>query len=148
MSDKPIVLASAEETGQISRTLLAWLNDYPDLPVDTINFEFLGDPKSMALSTVQGAYKTAQYITGGYTAEYQFKIVYRVYGESNNAILSADETLDKIASWAVERADKPDIGEGRTVTRIVINSLSSLFARYEEGGEDHQVLMTLTYEVI
>lgn len=148
MSEKPVVMASAEETGQISRVLLAWLNDYPDLPVDKINFEFLGETGGMALSTIQGAYKTAQYITGGYTAEYQFKIIYRVIGENNNARLSADETLDKIADWAAERADKPDIGEGRTVTRIVINSLSSLFARYEESGEDHQVLMTLIYEVI
>lgn len=147
MSDKPIVMASAEETGQISRTLLAWLNDYPELPVDRINFEFLGESGGMSLSTIQGAYKTAQYITGGYTAEYQFKLIYRVIGENNNARLGADETLDKIADWAAGRKDKPDIGEGRTVTKIVINSLSSLFARYEDSGEDHQILMTLIYEV-
>ena len=145
MSEKPVVLA---ETGQISRTLLAWLNGYPDLPVEKINFEFLGEESGMSLSTIQGAYKIAQYITGGYTAEYQFKLIYRIPAATNNARLSADEMLDTLAEWAATRADKPDISPGRIVTRIEINALSSLFARYENNSEDHQVLMTLTYEVI
>lgn len=148
MSNKPVVLTSAEETGKISRNLLSWLNEYPDLPVEKINFEFLGELGGMSLSTIQGAYKTAQYIGGGYAAAYQFKLIYRVVGANNNARLDADETLDKIADWAASRTTKPDIGLGKVVTKITTNSNSSLFAKYEDGFEDHQVLMTLFYEVI
>ena len=53
------------------------------------------------------------------------KLIYRVIGENNNARLGADETLDKIADWAAGRKDKPDIGEGRAVTKIVITMSSS-----------------------
>lgn len=148
MSDIKIVPTSIEETGQVSRKLLSWLNEWPEKPVERINFEYVGEDFGMALSTIQGAYKTRQYITGGYMAEYQFKIIYRLLAASNNDRLNADETLDRLAGWAASRLDKPDIGENRKVLRIQINSTSSLFERYEDGAEDHQVLMTLIYEVI
>lgn len=148
MSDIKIVPTSIEETGQVSRKLLSWLNEWPEKPVERINFEYVGEDFGMALSTIQGAYKTRQYITGGYMAEYQFKIIYRLFAASNNDRLNADETLDRLAGWAASRLDKPDIGENRKVLRIQINSTSSLFERYEDGAEDHQVLMTLIYEVI
>ena len=148
MSEKPIVLASAEETGLISRTLLAWLNDYSDLPVRSINFEFLGERSGLSLSAIQGAYKTAQYIGGGYRAEYQFKLIYRLIATTTDAKLKADEFLDRLADWAVNRKDLPDIGENRSVIKIKIDALSAMFANYEDGVEDHQVLMTLIYEVI
>lgn len=146
MDKKPLNMAAAEETESISRALFRWLNQWPDKPV-VINYEHLpADGEGMALSTIQGAYKLKEYVRGGYLGQYQFKVMYRVQpGNSNNNRLSADETLDALGAWASKTRPFPDIGSGRRVAKIKINSLSSVFANYEDGSEDHQILMTLDY---
>ena len=100
-SNKPRSLVAAEEVDKISRSILVWANTFPDKPVTVIKYEFLdvdeisGDETGMALSTIQGTYITRQYIIGGYQAEYQFKIIYRIKpGNSNDKRLQADEMLN------------------------------------------------------
>lgn len=141
-------VAKAEEE-QLSRSVLIWLNTFPDIPpsVDTIHYETLSENlPDMALSTIQGAYITKRYILGGYQAEYQFKVIYRIKpGRSMDARLSADELLDRLGVWAGR--NKPDLSPLRSL-RVEPTAQSSLFAVYEDGFEDHQILMKLTYEVI
>lgn len=147
--NKPIAQVAAQEADQVSRMLLLWLNEYPELPVERIDFEYLrADEPCMAMSLIQGVYKTRRYITGGYEAECQFKLIYRLQPVNNNQRLGADEVLNSIADWAVSREDKPDIGDARRVKRLTSNTRSALFGRYEDGTEDYQILMTMTYEVI
>ena len=138
---------SAAEEYQVSRKLLVWLNTYPEKPVDLIRFEFLpADTTAMAMSTIQAAYILQKYILGGYKAEYQFKLIYRIKpGNSNDKRLKADELLDSLGDWTI--GQRPDIGEGKTVVSVEPTTRSSLFAVYENGDEDHQILMKLTYEV-
>ena len=138
---------SAAEEYQVSRKLLVWLNTYPEKPVDLIRFEFLpADTTAMAMSTIQPAYILKKYILGGYKAEYQFKLIYRIKpGNSNDKRLKADELLDALGDWTI--GQRPDIGEGKTVVSVEPTTRSSLFAVYENGDEDHQILMKLTYEV-
>jgi hypothetical protein len=138
---------SAAEEDQVSRKLLVWLNTYAELPVDIIRFEFLpADTSAMAMSTIQAAYIVRRYITGGYVAEYQFKIIYRVRpGNSNDKRLKADELLNAIGDWATGK--RPDIGTGKRVVSLEPTTRSSLFAVYENGDEDHQILMKMNYEV-
>lgn len=147
--NKTYTMLSSTETESISRALLLWLNKYPDKPM-TINYEFLdADSPGMALSTIQGAYKTKSYVRGGYLGQYQFKLIYRTQpGNSNNNRLRADEVLNAMGEWAEKTRPFPDIGEGRRVMKITINALSSVFANYEDGSEDHQILMTLDYSSI
>ena len=79
--NKPIQLVTREEEDKVSRNLLKFLNTFPDIPpsVDAIKYEFLRDDiPGMALSTIQGTYIAERNIIGGYTAEYQFKIIYRI----------------------------------------------------------------------
>ena len=102
----------------------------------------------MALSTIQGAYKIKQYITGGYLAQYQFELIYRAQPQDNNDRLHMDEILNALGDWAVNCNEKPNLGPGRTVRSIACDARSSLYGRYENGDEDHQILMTLKYEVI
>ena len=144
---------SAAEEDQVSRKLLAWLNTFPDKPVDLIRFEFLpADTAAMALSTIQAAYIVQKYILGGYQAEYQFKVIYRMKpGNSNDKRLKADEMLNALGDWAELFGgvnNVPFIGEGKRVIRIEPTTRSSLFAVYENGDEDHQILMKMNYEVI
>ena len=138
---------SAAEGDQVSRKLLVWLNTYAELPVDIIRFEFLSaDTSAMAMSTIQAAYIVRRYITGGYVAEYQFKIIYRVKpGNSNDKRLKAEELLNAIGDWATGK--RPDIGTGKRVVSLEPTTRSSLFAVYENGDEDHQILMKMNYEV-
>lgn len=149
MDNKNLNMVAATETDSISRALFRWLNTWTDKPV-VINYESLpADGEGMALSTIQGAYKLKEYVRGGYLGQYQFKVMYRVQpGNSNNNRLSADETLDALGEWATKARPYPDIGTGKRVTKIKINSLSSVFANYEDGSEDHQILMTMDYSSI
>ena len=139
----------AAEEDQVSRKLLVWLNTYPNLPdgVDIIRFEFLpADTSAMAVSTIQAAYIVKRYLLGGYQAEYQFKLIYRLKpGNSNDKRLKADELLNAIGDWV--SGQKPDIGENKRVISLEPTTRSSLFAMYENGDEDHQILMKMNYEV-
>ena len=146
-NEKPRALVSAEEEQAVGRALLIWLNTCPEKP-ERINFEYLPeDQPGIMLSAIQAAFKTRQYILGGYEAQYQFKLVYRVQPDDNDSRLSADETLNKIGIWAERDATKPDLGAAR-VREVKRTSNAALFAVYEDGSRDHQILMTLTYEVI
>ena len=149
---KPRILAAAEEVDKISRSMLVWANTFPDKPVTVIKYEFLGiddaagDDAAMALSTIQGTYITQQYIIGGYQAEYQFKIIYRIKpGTSNDKRLQADEMLNHFGDWA--RTQHPNLGNGINALRVEPTTQSSKFAAYGDGYEDYQILMRLAYEV-
>lgn len=150
MNEKQLKAVSVQETDQISRNVLGWLNLYPDFPsgIRRIDFEYLDEDKPcMALSTIQGAYKTREYITGDYLAQYQFKIIYRNQpGDSNNNRLKMDEALNSIGGWAIANKDSLILGMNLTVTEITSDTLAGLFGRYENGDEDHQILMTLRYK--
>lgn len=157
-NDKPLPLVAAEEEDKISRNVLIWLNTFPDIPdavlsgnpMTPINFEFLTDNRPcMALSTIQAPYILERYIVGGYKAEYQFKVIYRIIPgttSSPDKRLKADELLDRLGDWASRR--KPDLGAGIRALLVEATTRSSLFAMYENGDEDHQILMKMTYEVI
>lgn len=138
---------SSVEEDQVSRKLLVWLNTFPEKPVDLIRFEFLpADTEAMAMSTIQAAYIVRKYILGGYQAEYQFKLIYRVKpGSSMDKRLKADETLNALGDWVSGK--RPDIGEGKRVISMEPTTRSSMFSVYENGDEDHQILMKLNYEV-
>ena len=150
--EKKRSLVAAEEVDKISRSLSVWANTFPGKPVAVIRYEFLdidektGDETAMALSTIQGTYITRRYILGGYQAEYQFKIIYRIKpGNSNDKRLQADEMLNRFGDWAMTQ--KPELGEGINALKVEPTTQSSKFAEYEDGYEDYQILMRLTYEV-
>ena len=147
MADRALV--SAEEEKRISRYMMVWVNSYPRIPelVSKINFEQLqADEPGMALSTIQAASILKRYITGGHLGEYQFKLIYRIKpGTSNDARLKAAEWLDGFGEWAADNL--PNLGD-IAVKRVEATARASLFGAYENGDEDYQILMRMTYEVI
>lgn len=151
-NEKPRMLVAAEEVDKISRSMSIWANTFPESPVSLIRYEFLnidkktGDETAMALSTIQGTYITKRFILGGYQAEYQFKLIYRIKpGRSNDKRLEADELLNHFGDWA--RKNLPDLGDEIRALRVEPTTQSSKFSDYEDGYEDYQILMKLTYEV-
>ncbi len=149
LKNENITLAAAAEINEISRNMLIWLNTYPNKPVEIIDFEFLpSDAVGMALSTIQSAYITKRYILGGYQAEYQFKIIYRIKSgtKSNDNRLNAVELLNRFGDWAM--TEIPYIGDIARAIKVEPTTRADLFARYKNGDEDYQILMKMTYEVI
>lgn len=148
MDGKVKTLVPLEEENSVMRAILSWLNTSGDKPDLTLNYERLDpDKPGLALSTIQGTYKTRKYLYGGYEAQYQFKIIYRLQpGNSNDRRLKADEALDKFGAWAVANVHTLNLGDDLNTVKIDINARSALFAAYDGGDEDHQILMTLTYE--
>ena len=146
--NKPIEFVSAKEEDNVSRKLLTFLNTFPDipLPISRIDYEFIpAESVSMALSTVQSTYIVERFIDGSYDADYQFKVIYRGRPSSPDGRLKADELLDALGDWA--SSQKPDIGAGLEVQELEQTTRSSLFARMENGWEDHQIFMRMTYKV-
>lgn len=150
MDSKQKKLVSSEEEQDISRKMMIWVNSFldDDMPAATINYEFLAaDSAGMALSVIQGAYITRKYLLGGHEAEYQFKIIARIFpGTSNDKRLKADAVLNRFGDWAMQ--NYPSLGDGIRVRRMETASRATMFARYEGGAEDHHILMKMTYEVI
>lgn len=155
-NEKPRPLVAAEEADKISRNVLIWLNTFPEIPdavlagnpITPINFEFLTDNEPcMALSTIQAPYIIKRYIHGGYQAEYQFKVIYRIIPGNTTGPdkrLKADELLDRLGDWM--QTGTPELGEGLRALRVEATTRSSKFAEYENGDEDHQILCKMTYE--
>ena len=144
-------IATSAEVDKISRAMLVWANQVPNKPVSVIKYEFLtvddgADETGMALSTIQGTYIVKRFICGGYRGEYQFKLIYRIKpGNSNDRRLQADELLNRFGDWA--RENLPDLGKDIRALRVEPTTQSSKFAAYDDGYEDYQILMKLTYEV-
>lgn len=136
---------------QINRVMAAWLYQFPDKPDGLINnFDYLLDGvPNMALSPIQSPRVVGKpYILGGYKGQYQFKVLYRAQPTTNNARLEMDEFLDRLGNWAASRKDLPVIGDGAQCIKIEVLTPAALYGRLENGDEDHQILMIMTYEVI
>lgn len=148
-SEQNKTLVSEDEEHDIGRKLLVFLNGCPSIPAlaGRVDFEFLPESPSIMLSTIQATLKTRQYITGGYEAQYQFKLVYKTYPDDNDSRLAADETLNEIGAWAERNASAIDLSPA-VVRSLLRTSNASLYAVHEDGSRDHQILMTLSYEVI
>ena len=56
--------------------------------------------------------------------------------------------LDAYGAWAETNVDSLTIADGIRVRKVKRDTAAALFARYEGDVEDHQILLTLIYEVI
>lgn len=145
---KPRRIVEDRERVRIDRSVIIWLNQCHDVPVATVTTEsHLGvNEPGMAISSITNAYISKSYITGGYQAEYQFTLIYRIKpGTSMDKSLMANETLNRIGDWA--RSNKPELGAGIRVLKVEPVSIAQTYALYEGGDEDHHIPIKITYEV-
>lgn len=145
--NKPMELVSKDENDQVGRSVVVLVNEYPELPVDAVRFESIEpDAPSMTVSTVQGTYKTQEYINGSYEAEYPFKLLYRIApGNSIDKRLKADELLNDMGDWLTRKT--ADLGGKKQFLRITRDTQSAVADQYNTGEEDHQIFLTLQYKV-
>lgn len=131
------------ERSAISRYVVSWLNTYPDLPVDRIDYEFVSE-YGMSVSNIQAPFRVHSYIDGCYQAQYQANVIYRDIPTTNDDRLKMDEELNALAIWA--ESNKPDLGDYIPI-KVECPDTSALTARYENGIEDHQITINIFYEV-
>lgn len=143
-------LVSASEEAQIRRVVLGTLNGSGKLPVGAIRYEQLDEGVSgMSMHVEQGAYKVKEYITGGYRAQLRFSLWYRIQpGDSSDERLRADEALDDLGEWACKLENLPELGGTLRAVQIVTNERAGAKGVWDNGDEDHRILLTLTYENI
>ena len=141
------LVAQQEEDG-ISRNVLVWLNSYTDLPVDVIRHELLNaDETGMILSVIPGTYITQRYIYGGHRAQYDFAVIYRFKpGNSIDKRLKAEAELNAFADWLTD--NKPNLGDNISVVSVQQITRAAMTVAHENGDEDYQFSMRITYEII
>lgn len=144
MENKPRVLVPVSERSEIARAVCKWLNTFPDIPAK-VNYEYLGE-SGITVSTEQGAYKTRQYIDGSYQAQYLFHVIYRDTPTTDDARLKMDEVLESLAVWI--EGSLPALDGNMVAQKAVCTANAAMVARYDDNTEDHQISVTLTYEVI
>ena len=138
-------LVSAEEGNGIRQAVLDWINTCPAKPRHC-EYDFLMKESGFAITTIQSAFKVKKYIYGGYTAQYQFAIVYRTIAANAQERISADNLLDSIGGWMEENIPAPPAGIN--MWKINRDNGAALTTVYDNDAEDHAIQMTLTYEVI
>lgn len=141
-------LISTAEHNDLDRLMLAWANQFPDIPetVMSISFEhFASKAVNMILSPVGATKKTD--ILGNYTVEYPFELHYQIAptGSSDDKRLKANELLNAFGAWA--ETEKPDLGNGRAVLRVEATAYANYLGVTNDEYEEYMIPLKLTYEV-
>ena len=143
---KPKKLVDNEECKAIERGVLSWLNSFQQNPT-RFQYGYLDKESGLAFAPVQEAFITnGPWITGGYRAQYQFEILYRVIASNNDERIAADEFLNTLASWMTKNVPAPP--QGVNWWKANRDTGSALMSTYDNGSEDHTIQMTIIYEVI
>ena len=137
----------------IAKVMKDHLNGWPKKPV-TIMLEDLGkEVPSMMLQQLAAAEKKREYVNGSYIGVWNFALYIRVSGNDTASRLDAIGCLNEAAEWLMQKdedgsfSNLPAIDDGRIATKIEMSSTPSLAARYEDGTEDYQAIMSLEYKV-
>lgn len=145
-TSKPKKLVDYEENKAIERAVLAWLESFPEKP-GSVEYGYTDKEAGLAFATIQAAFiVNGPWILGGYRAQYQFEILYRVIAANADDRLTADEYLNTLAAWMMKNT--PDPPEGVNWWKVNQTTGAALLTMYENGSEDHTIQMTLIYEVI
>lgn len=145
-ANKPIAYATPAQTDDITRKVLIWLSAYRDIPAYIRPEPMLAAKEDGMELTVISHAITRRYIYGGYQGEYQFGVFYRLTKPTgSDERLTALQDLNKLGDYAA--ATPADLGEGVRFIRCEVTDGAKLYAPYENGDEDYQILMKLIYEV-
>lgn len=146
-NEAPRALLATAAAAAVQRTVRSWLNSCPARPIG-LAFTFENLPENdagLCFTTVQAPAYAARYITGGYRAEYKFRLIYRVLPSDDGDMLDAVETLTAIGAWC-ETAAAPEIA-GAVNEHVNRNTDAAILAAYEDGCSDYGLELTLTWEV-
>lgn len=135
-------------TEQAQHAIMLWLASCPVLPSGVpLSFEDLPENDAgLCVTSNQGAFYSRRYITGGYEAAYDWRILYRVLPSDGEDALDAIGELNCISAWCEQAASLPVI-PGATVRKIERTSDVAVTAVYDDGCRDYAAGFRMTWEV-
>ena len=148
---KKLSAVPVSESSKVYRAIKEWLDTYSDKPADRMDYEYLPEDGGLTFTiNNQGVLKTREYILGGYEAQCQFNIVYRVICATNDERMKADEVLNSYGEWCEQNVatlaiPQPE-GSVAKPLKCMRSTESALMAR-ENNVEIHSISLILTYEV-
>lgn len=102
MAEK-IEALSVRDMNTISEAVLNMVFYYPEFPFkatpNNIQWQCLGDSEGIGLFTLQGARYLSKYISGSYSAQFPFRIVYKCNPNSNKLRLDKQSLVEKLSAW-------------------------------------------------
>lgn len=90
------------------KAILALILKHPNFPKGfkadntTVKWNSINEDTSIGIFPLQGAIYLKKYISGSYTAQMPFQIVYRSSPTTNKTSIDAQTVLDAVASWLEE----------------------------------------------
>lgn len=127
-----------------------WLKTFSGLANDRINVDFLPeDAKTYSVDSVPTKEVIKQYIDGSTKRQFLFCISSReFYGEDIKQNVDNHAFYEALSKWLdgqKRRLRTMDIGEGRTVQSVAINSTAYPFIVDEDGTARYQIQLILIY---
>lgn len=142
---KPLSIA---EQSEISTALLTIIKDYTGfpstIPKTAIHFQYLEDTENIGVFSLQGAVYTAKYVSGNFTAQFPFEILYKCKPTNNGGMIDGQNVLDLLGEW-LETIDYPALTGGRTIEKIERISTTILVGKDDSGMSLFRCAATLKY---
>ena len=129
--------------------ILSLVLKYPDFPSSfkadnsTVKWNSINDGTSIGIYPLQGAIYLKKYISGSYTAQMPFQIVFRSSPTTNKASVDAQKVLENLGKWLEESGIE---FKDQHMNLESINRTSPVFSSGQnEKKTDYAVNMQLKY---
>lgn len=133
----------------ITDGLREWLNRYEGLEGDRINVDCLSDRLASYSLDSDPSWSETPYMDGTRAVERNFILSSReAWGEDivqNTGVLEWYENLSRWVWKQNRKRSFPNLGPGRTVTRVAVTSTPYPFSTEENGPARYQVQIKLNY---
>ena len=138
-----------EDSESAQKAILSLVLKYPDFPKtfkadnSSVKWNGIEDKTSIGIFPLQGAIYLKKYVSGSYTAQMPFQIVFRSSPTTNKANIDAQNVLEGLAKWlersGIEFKDQNMKLEGISRTSNVFSSTQ------DENKVDYGINMQLKY---
>lgn len=138
-----IELLSATEYSTVAEALLKLVRQYPRQlgdPDVKAEYDALGANKSLAVFVDGGRYKQ-HYISGGFTAEINFRVAYKSQPQTSDQRIDRQAYIGRIMRWLENTRDLPLLTDGRVITQI---ETSTAVPYKDETGTDKSTVYAAT----
>ena len=142
----PLQITDAES---VYNAVLSLVLQYPNYPSDftanakTIKWNSIGTDESIGLYPLQGGIYLNRYVSGSYTAQFPFQIVFKSSPSTNKEMVSAQLMVDGLSTW-LEKC-----GIGFKDTHVTLEAITRTSPSYplsqDEKATEYAVNMQLKY---
>jgi hypothetical protein len=134
MAEKEIKPLSSKEYDAIGLALFEFINNYDKKPDGAeLCYQYIRGAKCISFFTSPGGKYLKEYITGGFSAQLPFDIMYKLSATSNEHLLNAEEFLNGLADYLQEKP-YPSLTDGREVEEIIMDSTTYRTKAEDDGS--------------